>query len=585
MSTPTQDTDRLPVAGGAATWRAVRTTLGLSRVRLAAGVVLLVAASLAGFVAPWALGQLVDVVAADPRDSAVYRLVVVMVAGGLAGGVLNGWAYTVTSRVMETSLARLREQMVDEALGLAWPVVERAGTGDLVSRASDDVRQVASAGPRVVTALSTAFLTILLTFAVMAGVNPFFALALAVILPVHVVTVRWYLRRVPQLYVAERVAVAESSRALLSSLRGHDTVLAYRRGDYHADLVARTSWDTAQWSIAARRMVNRFFGRLNFAEFLGMSALLVVGYLLVDAGRATVGEATAAMLFFLRLFNPINMLLFVVDDMQSAAASLARIVGVIDLGRASRESAPVVAAGEPAAVDLTDVTFHYPGGPDVLHRIDLSLAAGEHVALVGTTGAGKSTLAGLVCGLHRPVAGIVEVHGPDGPVAPVLLTQESHVFNATLRENLTLARPEARDEEILRACASVRADSMLVDALADGLDTAVGAGGHRLTGPQEQLLALARLALCDPAVAVLDEATAEAGSAAAGHLDEAAAAALRGRTALVVAHRLSQAARTDRIVVMEHGRIVEQGSHDDLVASDGRYARLWEAWTRHGARH
>jgi ATP-binding cassette subfamily C protein len=225
---------------------------------------------------------------------------------------------------------------------------------------------------------------------------------------------------------------------------------------------------------------------------------------------------------------------------------------------------------------VRDLTFHYEGGKDVLHRIDLTLSRGEEVALVGTTGAGKSTLAGLICGLHEPIDGEVSVAS-----APVLLTQETHVFNASLRENLTLARPEATDDEVLAACSRVGADTGLVLMLPDGLDTPIGAGGLLLTGQQTQLLALARLVLLDPTVAVLDEATAEAGSSAADQLDAAAAAALSGRTALVVAHRLSQAARTDRVVVLEHGRIVEEGTHADLAAGTGRYAELWRAWTRH----
>ena len=580
---------RFPVASGRRTWQAVRESLNLSRTALASGVAVLVVACLVGFVAPVALGRLVDVVSARGTDGDVVALVVVMAVAAVIGGALNGLAYSLTAGVMETGLARLRERMVRRALTLPWSVVERAGTGDLVSRASNDVRQVADTGPRVVNALTTALLTIGLTIVAMAGVNPWFALALLLILPVHVVTVRWYQRTVPDLYVSERAAEAESSRALLSGLRGHDTVLAYGLNYQHIAGVATTSWATAEWSIRARRMVNRFFSRLNFAEFLGMAALLLTGFWLVRRDAATIGEATTAVLFFLRLFNPINQLLFVVDDMQSAAASLSRIVGVIDVPGVRDEdpesTSPTPAeAADPAdhtgtaPVLVRDLTFHYEGGPDVLHRIDLTLAPGEEVALVGTTGAGKSTLAGLICGLHEPVDGEVSV-----AAAPVLLTQETHVFNASLRENLTLVRPEASDEGVLAACRRVGADTGLVQMLPDGLDTPVGAGGLLLTGQQTQLLALARLVLLDPTVAVLDEATAEAGSSAADQLDAAAAAALSGRTALVVAHRLSQAARTDRVVVLEHGRIVEEGTHADLAAGTGRYAELWRAWTRHRA--
>ncbi len=328
---------RFPVASGRRTWQAVRESLNLSRWALASGVAVLVVASLVGFVAPVALGRLVDVVSARGTDGDVVALVVVMAVAAAIGGALNGLAYSLTAGVMETGLARLRERMVRRALTLPWSVVERAGTGDLVSRASNDVRQVADTGPRVVNALTTALLTIGLTVVAMAGINPWFALALLLILPVHVITVRWYLRTVPDLYVSERAAEAESSRALLSGLRGHDTVLAYGLNYQHIAGVANTSWATAEWSIRARRMVNRFFSRLNFAEFLGMAALLLTGFWLVRRDAASIGEATTAVLFFLRLFNPINQLLFVVDDMQSAAASLSRIVGVIDVPGARDE--------------------------------------------------------------------------------------------------------------------------------------------------------------------------------------------------------------------------------------------------------
>ena len=567
---------RFPVAGGRRTWKVVRESLNLSPSALVFGDAVLIVAALVGLVAPVALGRLVDVVSQRGTDRDVVLLAVAMIVAALVGGVLNGFTYSLTAGALETGLARLRERMVRRALRLPWSVVERAGTGDLVSRASSDVRQVAATGPQVVNALTSALLTIVLTFFAMAGVNLWFALALLVILPVHVLTVRWYLRTVPGLYVAERAALADSSRALLSGLRGRDTVLAYRLHYQHIAGVATTSWATAEWSIQARRMVNRFFSRLNFAEFLGMSALLLTGFWLVQRNAASLGEATTAVLFFLRLFNPINQLLFVVDDMQSAAASLSRIVGVIDVPASEPEPVPPPRPDGSPPVHVRELTFHYDGGPDVLHGIDLTLSPGEQVALVGTTGAGKSTLAGLICGLYEPVSGQVSV-----AAAPVLLTQETHVFNASLRENFTLARPEATDEEVLAACRRVGADTGLVRALPDGLDTPVGAGGLPLTGQQTQLLALARLVLLDPAVAVLDEATAEAGSSAADQLDSGAASALSGRTALVVAHRLSQAARTDRVLVLEHGRIVEEGTHADLAAGTGRYAQLWRAWTRH----
>jgi ATP-binding cassette subfamily C protein len=281
----------------------------------------------------------------------------------------------------------------------------------------------------------------------------------------------------------------------------------------------------------------------------------------------SVGTATAAALYFHGLFNPINVALAVVDDVQSATASLARLVGVADL--------PPEEKTEPAHVDRTvraeGVRHAYHSGHEVLHGVDLEIKPGERVALVGASGAGKTTMAKLIAGIHTPTAGGIRVGG-----TVVLITQEVHVFAGPLADDLRLAAPSRNDEQLREALERVGAQGW-VDALPDGMSTVVGEGGHRLTAAQAQQLALARLVLADPPIVILDEATAEAGSAGARLLEGATAAALAGRSALVVAHRLTQAAAADRVVVLDQGRVVEAGTHEELLRKGGYYAGLWEA--------
>lgn len=573
----------LPLASARDVARELRRSLPGGWWRLPALIAVVLGAAGAGLVGPLALGGVVDAVGAGDDAPALAGLLAAAMAGAvLIGAVLSAIGMVAASRLFESALADLRERMVDTALHLPPTRVERAGTGDLIARAGDDVAEVSDAIPRVVPALAGAAFTIAVSLVGMAVIDRWYALALVAVTPLHVIAVRRYLRTAPGFYAAERAAMADRAQHLLDALRGIETVRAYGTASTHLNRISTASWTVVRWSMHARGIQNLFFARLNAAEYLGMAGLLVVGFVLVSNGNGTVGGTTAAMLLFLRLFGPINELLFVVDDLQSALASLSRIVGVVraaepgahrqDRGRPGLSSG--TATPPDGDVELREITHAYAPGRPVLRAVSMRVAEGETVAVVGASGAGKSTLAAIAAGVHDPVEG-----GVRRPSSVALVTQDVHVFDTDLRENLTLAAPAALDTDLLVALRRVGAES-LVSRLPGGLDEPVGASGTPLSASDAQHLALARVVLADPAFVVLDEATAEAGSTEAGRLEDAALAAVEGRTALVVAHRLSQAAAADRVVLLDAGRVHEEGTHDDLRSAGGAYARLWEAWSR-----
>ncbi|MEV0345045.1 ABC transporter ATP-binding protein [Nonomuraea sp. NPDC050680] len=621
----------LPVAGARLTWLWLLRQLRARWPNLTFALLVGLLGAVASVVPAYALGALVDRVREHAPGSAIVPITIVITVAAVVGGLATGLATYLIGRLCGQILAVLREATVARALTLPATTLERTGKGDLLSRVGSDAAAIGKAASDVIPTMISAFLLGVLSVAAMAGIDWRLGLAGAVAVPLYAVALRWYLPRAAPQYARERQAVADSSQLLVENMQGVRTVHAYRLEQARLHDIGIASGRARDLSVSVFTLFTRFVGRVNRAEFFGLAAILVAGFLLVRGGSVTVGESAAAAVLFHRLFNPIAMLLFTFDEVQAAGASLARLVGVVELPPAPRpvagdgpprpatghglnqpvtghglnqpvtghgpDRAPRVPAdGLPEAsggasvpadgsLELSGVRFSYDGQVDVLHGVSVRVAAGARVALVGSTGAGKSTLAAIAAGILRAGHGEARVGGVAlAELAPAdlrervaIVTQETHVFAGPLIEDLRLARPGASPDEAAAALDTVGALDW-ARSLPDGLDTVVGEGGHELTAAQAQQLALARLVLADPAIAVLDEATAEAGSLGARDIEASAAAATRGRTTLIVAHRLTQAASADRVVVLEHGKVVEEGPHHELVAAGGRYAELWRAW-------
>ena len=565
----------LPVATARRTWRASAALLRDHPVLLVLTLTTLLASGVAVVFVPALLGRLVDVVRAPGGTAAIDLIAVGLLVALLARAMFTGLGQLLLARLGEQVLARLRERVVRSALDTPLATVERAGTGDLVQRTGGDITVISEGLRFAIPAVATALIDVALTMVGLTVLDWRLGLAGLAPLPIWILATRWYLRTSGPRYALERAADSVQTQSLVSSLSGAATVRAFRLQARHLRRIRQTSDAAVAAGVRARTTSSKFGFVLNGAEMVGTVSILLAGFLLVRVDAITLGAATAAAFYFTRLFSPLMSMLYLLDEAQSAGAALARLIGVSDL------PAPPVPAvpGTPqdSSLTLDRIRFGYDDGPEVLHGIDLALAPGERVAVVGTTGAGKTTLGAIAAGVREPVQGQVRIG--DVPLAAlcdlrrhvVLVTQEVHVFAGTVADNLRLARPDADDDQLRLALAEVGVDL--------DLDAVVGHGADELSATHAQQLALTRLVLADPAIAILDEATAEAGSAGARLLEATAERALRGRTAIVVAHRLTQAVKADRVVVMDKGRVVEVGRHADLVAAGGPYATLWSAWT------
>ncbi len=543
-------------------------------------------AAIAALAGPWLVGDLVNIVSGHgaPRTAAaVDRVVGLIVAAVVLQSALT-WAARRAAFVLgETVFAELREGFVAEAIRLPLSTIERAGTGDLVARTTNDIdamNQVARFG---LPAIFVGVVSTVLTVAAAVVTSPVGAIPVLSGLVILVPATRTYLRRAVPGYLWERATYAELNGAVTETVDGLRTVEALslqpaRRRRFRT--VIDEVRDAEEYTLRIRMW---YFPAAELSYHIPVALTALWAGWLALHGHVTIGAATAVTLYVRQVADPLDDIISWLDEIQVGASALARIIGVGEV------PADRTATGEePAGTDIEveDVRYGYRPGHDVLHGVSLDLRPGERLAIVGPSGAGKSTLGRLMAGIDGPRTGLVTVGGvplvdlelPDLRGEVALVTQEHHVFVGTVAENLRLARTDATDEELLEALGAVDADDWALE-LPEGLATVVGSGGHPLTEPQSQQLALARLVLADPHTLVLDEATSLLDPRAARHLERSLAAVVDGRTVVAIAHRLHTAHDADRVAVVEDGVVTELGPHDELMAHDGAYAALWHSWT------
>ena len=578
--------DLLPIADGPDLRVQARRLGRRHRGALAVTVGLHAAAATAGLAGPPLLGAMVQAVQ-DGTTRRHINMLVLLLAIALVLQTIATFVARLASFVLsEKMFAELREDFMQRVLALPLSTVERAGTGDLVSRTTADVDALARTVRFAIPETLIAAVTTLLTVAAAIWVSPIAALPCLAGVPVLVVGTRWYLKRAPAGYLWERASYATLSGTVSETVEGGRTVEAL---SLREERVRRVDADLENAYRAERRTLflrTWWFPTAEFAYVLPVAASIAWGGWLVSSGRASVGQVTAVALYVVKLADPVDRLISWLDEIQVGLTSFARLVGIVRVppDRHATDDEP-----DGDRLRAQDVRYAYVKDRDVLHGIDLDLEPGERVAVVGPSGAGKSTLGRLLAGIHPPRVGLVEVGGVrlvDLPLDMLrtevaLVTQEQHVFVGTLADNLRLARPRASDEQLTEAFRAVDAIEWM-EALPDGLETVVGAGGYPLTPPQAQQVALARLVLADPHTLVLDEATSLLDPRAARHLERSLASVLDGRTVVAIAHRLHTAHDADRVAVVEDGLLNELGTHAELVANRGPYAALWDSW--HGDR-
>ncbi|MEU0057155.1 ABC transporter ATP-binding protein [Streptomyces sp. NPDC006334] len=587
------DRDVLPTPPGA-TAALLRSLLAPMKARVALTTLLLLLQQAAVQAGPLLVAYAIDRAVPAFRDDDHGPLVAVAAGYLLCALTSGGLQYAfliVSARVNQDVLLDLRGRIFRHAQALSVDFHERYTSGRLISRSTTDVeslRELLNEGLQelITVVLSFVFISAMLLWLDL-GLG---AVAVASFVPLHFL-VRIYQRRAKAVYRARSTAIAAVIVKFVETMNGIRPVRAFRREDVNDAEFRTLNQRHERTNGDALLEMARYVVGSRLVANTSVALIVLWGAYRVADGTLALGVLAAAVLYLRRLYDPIDRLAMFLNSYQSAAASLEKIAGLLAQTPSVPEPSaprelPARQGGLPGREVVFDaVGFGYRTGGEVLPRFDLTLPAGQTVAVVGSTGAGKSTLAKLLARFYDPSAGRILLDGvdlrdlavPELRRGVVMVTQEAFLFSGTVAENIAIGRPEASREDIERAAKAIGAHEF-ISALPDGYDTDVRKRGGRISAGQRQLVAFARALLADPAVLILDEATSSLDVPGERAVQAAMATVLKGRTAVVIAHRLSTVEIADRVLVMEHGRIVEDGSPAELVAGTGRFADLHRAW-------
>jgi len=505
---------------------------------------------------------------------------------GVFGAVLISQFTVLSARITQAILIDLRRRVFQHAQQLSLEFHESYTSGRIIARQTSDLESIRDLFDSGINGLVTGVLYMVFIAIALVALDPWSALVLAIALvPLYLLT-RWFQKRSQEGFRATRVFSARLIVQFVETMTGIRAVKAFRKEERNEKEYAGVVEDYRDANARVIQLFGIFDPGLILIGNVTVAIVLLVGGFRVIGGGLEIGALLAVVLYTRRFFDPLEEMATFYNSYQSAAAALEKISGVLEEEPSVADPTDPIDLWEArGAVDFDDVEFAYHADRVVLPDFELHIPAGQTVALVGSTGAGKSTLAKLMARFYDPTRGAVlldgidlrRLHPKDLRRAIVMVTQEAYLFSGSVAENIALGKPDATFDEIRAAARAVGAESF-IEALPDGYDTDVNKRGGRVSAGQRQLLSFARAFLADPAVLILDEATASLDVPSERLVQQGLTTLLADRTAVIIAHRLSTVAIADRVLVMEHGRIVEDGSPAELIAGTGRFSKLHAAW-------